>query len=132
MSKAFMRRKKIYINLGLLLFILLLFSLFGYFIFSSKKLRTGPEIFVNVPENGIVVKSNKIQIEGRLANVSRIYLNGRAINIKDGNTIKEVLLLHPGENVFVLEAFDKLNNKSTKKLKVIYKEAYGKKEDSKN
>ena len=132
MSKAFMRRKKIYINLGLLLFILLLFSLFGYFIFSSKKLRTGPEIFVNVPENGIVVKSNKIEIEGNLANVSRIYLNGRAINIKDGNTIKEVLLLHPGENVFVLEAFDKLNNKSTKKLKVIYKEAYGKKEDSKN
>lgn len=125
-----MRRKKIYINLGLLLFILLLFSLFGYFIFSSKKLRTGPEIFVNVPENGIVVKSNKIEIEGKLANVSRIYLNGRAINIKDGNTIKEVLLLHPGENVFVLEAFDKLNNKSTKKLKVIYKEAYGKKESN--
>ncbi len=111
-----------FISVGIIILLLLVLAFFAYSYFNSSKLRTGPVVKVNTPEEGIVVKSPTVFIEGGLENVARMFINGKEIIPQDDNTFAERLLLAPGENTFVIEAYDKLGKKTKKILKIIYKQ----------
>lgn len=115
-------KKTRYVNIGLVIFFIIILVFAGYFYYNSSKTRKGPSILLEFPSNGLVVTSSIVEIEGQVANVSRIFLNNKQISVKDGDKIKEKLLLAPGENTFVLRAYDKFGEESKQTIKIIYKQ----------
>ncbi len=115
-------KKTRFINLGLVVFAIIILIIATYFYYNSTKTRKGPSILLEFPSNGMVVSSSIVEIEGQVANVSRIFLNNKQIPVRDGNMIKEKLLLAPGENTFVLRAYDKFGEENKQIIKIIYKQ----------
>ena len=111
-----------FINIWLIAFVFLIIAIGAYVYFGTKKMRLGPIIQMATPEHGLVVTSPIIEIEGKVENVNRIFINNKQVPVRDGNTLKEKLLLAPGENTFVITAYDELNNTNRQIIKIIYKQ----------
>ncbi len=112
------RRKRF--SIGAALFAILIAAVIGYFLFNSKNLMQGPQILIDVPQEGIVVKSPTIILEGKVKNVSELKVNGMPVLVSADNTIKQQLVLQPGENTFIFVAKDKAGRESRKVLKIVY------------
>ena len=109
-------------KLRVALFSLLGLIIVGYSIFQAQKLISGPIIEVYTPQNGATYNQTLIGIEGRARNISYINLNDRAIFTDKNGYFEEKLLLSPGYNIIKLDARDKFNNYTEKKLEIILKE----------
>ena len=103
-----------FINLWLVLFVILVVAVGAYIFLGTQKMRQGPIINIPTPKNGLVVKTPIVEIEGKVENVNKIFINNKQVPVRDGNTLKERLLLAPGENTFVITAYDELNNANKK------------------
>ncbi len=106
---------------------LFFYSLLGliiifYTIFQAQKLIYGPIINVYSPLNGSTYSQALIQIEGNAQNISRINLNDRPIFTDKNGNFQEKILLSPGYNIIKLDAQDKFQNYTEKRLELILKE----------
>ncbi len=110
-----------HINIGLVFFVILVLVSLVYFLFGMRKVGKGPEILINTPPEGIVVQSPVIALEGKVENVAEMRINDNPVAVRDGNIIKEQLILQPGENQFELKAKDQFGNETKKTIKIIYK-----------
>ncbi len=108
-------------NVGLVLFVALILLSLLYFLFGMRNVGKGPEVLINTPAEGVVVNEPVVAIEGQVANVSEVQINGSPVLVRDGNMIKEQLVLQPGENQFEFRAKDKFGNETSKTIKIIYK-----------
>ena len=115
-------KKSKFISVGLASFVILVLAVIAYFLFGMRNAGKGPEILINTPPEGVVVNSPVVNIEGQVKNVARISINGNEINLKDGDVVREELILQPGENEFEFKASDKFGNETSKTIKIIYKE----------
>ena len=91
----------------------------GYSLFSARHIIKGPDIVVETPVNGEVVKDNFIEIKGKSENLNLITLNDRQIFIDDQGNFKEKLLLYSGENILKVYGKDKFGREKTQYIRVI-------------
>jgi hypothetical protein len=94
----------------------------GYSLFQAQKLISGPIIDIYTPQNGATYNQTLIEIDGRAQNISYINLDDRKIFIDKDGYFKEKVLLSQGLNVIKLDARDKFDATTEKKLEVILKE----------
>ncbi len=118
-QNSFTKSKRV--NIGIVLFVVLVLLSLFYFLFGMRNVGKGPEILINTPPEGVVVNEPVVAIEGRVANVSEVQINGSPVLVRDGNLIKEQLVLQPGENQFEFVAKDQFGNETQKTIKIIYK-----------
>jgi|SRR3989344_6144563 len=93
-----------------------------YSVFQAWKLISGPIIEISMPQNGATYNQSLIEVSGRAKNVSYLNLNGRPIYTDLEGYFKEKLLLEQGYNIIQLDARDKFQNYTEKRLEVILKE----------
>jgi len=89
--------------------------------FKAKDLVLGPQIIITSPQNGALLTSPLITIEGKALRIAFITLNDRQIFVNEQGTIREQLLLQNGYTILSLKATDRFNRKVEKRLELIYK-----------
>ena len=96
-------------------FILLLIILFLilYGLFQARGYLLGPQVSLENPKQGEILKDKLLIIKGRAVDVSKIYLNGRQIFTDEGGNFSEQYLLAPGVNVIRIDAEDKFGKKAS-------------------
>ncbi|MDD5050900.1 MAG: hypothetical protein PHV93_04180 [Candidatus Pacebacteria bacterium] len=105
----------------LLLAILILAGLTGYVIYQSRKLLTGPEIFISSPADGETVASSTITISGQVSNATNISLNDNPIVIDESGNFKEERVLLPGLNIIKIHVENQFKKTAGKILQIVYK-----------
>ncbi len=103
-------------------FTILGFIIVSYSIFQSWKLIEGPVITIYSPEDGKTFNQSLIEIEGNAKNASHLRLDDRSIYTDKHGYFKEKFLLSPGYNVIKIDATDKFNKYTEKKLYLVLKE----------
>ena len=91
----------------------------GYSLFSARHIIKGPDIVIETPKNGEIVKDNFVEIKGKSENLNYITLNDRQIFIDDEGNFKEKLFLYSGENVLKMYGKDKFGREETQYIRVV-------------
>lgn len=94
-------------------------ALVSYVMFVSFKFARGPALTFTYPDSGISTTSPFISIEGTVARVASITLNGRAIFADQSGRFLEKLLLHPGYNIIEARASDRFERYVERRLELI-------------
>lgn len=93
----------------------------GYTLFNSRLFIKGPQIIIDLPENGAVISDKPlINISGKAVNISHIEINGRQIYIEENDAFSESLLLDSGYNIIQVTAQDKFGREVKKTLQLAY------------
>lgn len=80
----------------------------------------GPDVVLNVPQNGMTVEEELVEITGAATNVAEITMDGKPIFIDDSGAFSEKRLLNPGINSFMFEVKDKFGRVKTETLEIVY------------
>ena len=91
-----------------------------YGVFEAQKIIFGPRINLSEDTGAITVHTNTVELNGSVANVVDISLNGRSLFISDTGTFNERVLLAPGINTFTFNALDKFNRTTSETLQILY------------
>ena len=100
--------------------LMIISALSVYVFFNTRLFIEGPQIVVEGPENGFSGDSGLVEVYGQVLNSSFISLNGRAVLVDENSNFKELVMLHPGYNIIVIEANDKFDRKVTRQLDLVY------------
>ena len=117
----FDKKKLTKLNLVIVALVVLVLIVLGYLFYSSKQVRTGPQILLNTPEEGIVVNTPTVEFNARLQNVDRVTIHDRNVDIGADGLVSDRLVLQPGENTFEIKAYDRLGQETSKEFKIIFK-----------
>ena len=112
-------RKLLTIKIALV--VILGISIVVYAFYQARNLIQGPTIAVNYPENGSLIASPLVVIEGVASNISSIQLNDSTIFVDEEGFFKEKLVLSPGYNIIKLSASDRFGREKEKILQLILK-----------
>jgi len=82
----------------------------------------GPQIIIKYPENGSMLTTPTVSIQGQVLHIKDVYINNRPIQIDTDGNFKEDLLLFPGYNVSIISAKDKFNRITEYKLELVYQD----------
>jgi hypothetical protein len=93
-----------------------------YSLFQAHKLIKGPIIEITSPENGSSFTSPLVEIRGKAKNISHLNLNQRKIYTDTQGVFSEKILLSPGYNIIILDAKDKFDKTTEKRLELILHE----------
>jgi hypothetical protein len=107
------------INIKLILILLLIAILGGYFLYQGRGYLFGPKIVIDYPMPAEVVHDSFIKIKGQALNISSLSLNGRQIFTDEHGFFNERLLLGRGYNIIELTATDKFGRVIKEKREVI-------------
>jgi hypothetical protein len=107
------------LSIGLIASTLLAVIIFGYGLYRSWDLISGPTIKLDSPTNGATVKNEFTVIRGRATRIANLSLNGRKIFTDEQGHFRESLLLFPGYNIISLEAWDKFGRYANQKIIII-------------
>ena len=94
--------------------------LFGYTLFTSHSLISGPEIIVSEPMSGSSISTSSVVIKGRALHIQDISLDGRPLIIDKEGNFSETILLASGYNANLISAKDKFNRTTEYKLEFVY------------
>jgi hypothetical protein len=112
------RERKIikFVSLGIVVAIFVLFSLY-----QSRNIILGPKVTITKPQDGETMNESLTMIVGDTRNISEIKLNGRNIFVNEKGEFEEKILLSYGYNTVTLEAKDRFNRTTLKKLELVLK-----------
>lgn len=99
------------------LFVLLVF----YALYEARALISGPYIKINQPQDGSMVASPLVIVEGESSNISWISLNGRQIFTDNDGRWSEKLLVSPGLSIISLYARDRFGRETEEEIQVVLK-----------
>ncbi len=120
-SKKPMERRTTKFILKWLVIILAVAIIVIYGFFASRDLLRGPQITITTPDNGSVVTSPLVLIQGSTKNSKTISLNDRPIFIDTSGRFAEQLLLAPGYTILTLRAKDRFGRETVKRLELVQK-----------
>ncbi len=95
------------INIKIVLIILAVVLLGGYFLYQARGYLLGPEITIDSPKSGEVFHDAYLAVKGQALNISSLSLNGRQIFTDEHGIFSEGLLLARGYNIIEITAADK-------------------------
>jgi hypothetical protein len=108
------------LKISIFTIVILAVLIYIYHTFSSY--IKGPQIIIKYPENGSMVSTSTISIQGQVLHIKDVYINNRPIRIDTDGNFTEDLLLFPGYNVSVISAKDKFNRITEYKLELVYQD----------
>ena len=93
-----------------------------YAFFNTRLLIAGPKVEVFDLNNGQIIESDLVEVNGKAENISFISLNGRQIFLDQENLFKEKVLLSNQITTISLYAKDKFDREIKKEIVLIKKE----------
>jgi len=91
----------------------------GYALFQSRFLILGPRVNITYPEDGAIVSSGLVVLEGTAKNVAWITLNGRQIFTNEEGHWSEKLLVSPGLSTATVEARDRFGRETVERVRIL-------------
>lgn len=106
-----MQRKKSFKSLIQIVLISIFFAFIIFYAYSRTSLLSqGPSLSLKNLQNGQTISTRTLTLEGNAKRAIKLTLNNREILIDQDGNFKDLIILHPGLNLLVLEAKDKFNN----------------------
>lgn len=93
----------------------------GYASFEARGIVAGPELAIAQPLPGTTSADPVIHIIGNTERISKITLNGRQIFVSKEGAFDEPIVLAPGYNEALVEAWDRFDKKTSVMLPVIHR-----------
>lgn len=90
----------------------------AYFLFQARFMVAGPMLEITSPQNGALVASSVVSIEGIAKNIAWISLNGRQIFTDESGHWAESLALPPGTNIMTVTTRDRFGREEEKTIQV--------------
>lgn len=112
-------RKKTHFTLYATLMLLLAVGLYG--LYQARNLLEGPVLILESPQNGSLLTTSLVTVEGTAHNITHVTLNGRGILTDKQGHFKEQLLLSDGYNIITVDAVDQFGKRTHKTLELVYK-----------
>jgi len=103
-----------HISLAVLFALLVIYS--GY---QARTLIIGPRVWIESPEDGEVLQSRIVSMEGRAKNISWISLNGRQIFTDEEGYWDEELIVSEGISIMSVKVRDRFGRESEKRVRII-------------
>ncbi len=93
--------------------VIALFLLFflGYLILQFRSYTSPPNLVINKPSEGLVLNSNKIQIEGKTDSDAVVSVNNQKIALDSNGLFTTTISLLPGVNTITIESTSKYGKK---------------------
>ncbi len=107
-------RRVLFWSIGILSVCIIL----GYAYFEFHPLLLGPIVTITSPQNGAVVATPLVAVEGTAKNITAITLNGRPISIDEQGRFKEKESMPVGYAMLTLVAKDRFGRSTTKTLEL--------------
>lgn len=93
----------------------------GYAAFEARGIVEGPSLAVEQPLPGRTIEESVTRLTGTAERISKISLNGRQIFISEEGAFDEPLILAPGYNEILVEAWDRFDKKTSVMLPVVHR-----------
>lgn len=93
-------------------------ALLAYGAYEAQGFLMGPAI--NLPSERLTVSDAHIVIEGSVARIVELRMNGQVIPVTENDTFSEPHLLSPGLNYIVFEARDARGRTTERHLEIVY------------
>lgn len=116
-------RDKIRANLKMFVMVTFTLAIISYSYFETAQIIHGPTIEIDNPTNGYSATESIVEIQGKVKNVSYMFMNGRPIFADSSGNFKEGVILSPGYNSIYIEAIDRIGKKRSQILEMVYKSA---------
>ena len=101
--------------------ITLFLILASYSLYQARFLIIGPQIWIESPQDGEVLKNQLVTIEGGAENVVWISLNDRPIFIDEKGRWSEELIVSSGTSIMTLKARDRFGREEEKRITLVLK-----------
>ena len=109
-------QKIIFQIVGALIFIgIVIFIYFGY-----ARYRKGPQINSINLDRFMEVHTPSLTLTAELKNTKAVNINGRETLIKNGNTLSEILVFSPGDNIIHIRLTDSLSKQRDYEYHIFY------------
>ena len=92
----------------------------GYIVFEARGIVAGPSLSVEQPFAGATLTEPVTRLTGTAERISKISLNGRQIFISEEGAFDEPLILTPGYNEILVEAWDRFDKKTSVMLPLVH------------
>lgn len=92
----------------------------GYVAFEARGIVAGPSLIVTQPTAGTTISEPVVRLTGVTERISKITLDGRQIFVSEEGVFDETLILAPGYNEIVVEAWDRFDKKTSVMLPVVH------------
>ncbi|MEX2014055.1 MAG: hypothetical protein WD896_01735 [Parcubacteria group bacterium] len=99
--------------------IILFFLLVTYSSYQARALIIGPRIWITSPEDGSILGSETVILEGQSKNIAWISLNGRQIFTDENGEWSEKLLVSPGTSIMTVRARDRFGRETEERIQII-------------
>lgn len=107
-------------KIGIFFFSFFLLFLFAfYFLWQIKKIFSPPYLVVNKPQDGEIVYSKTILVQGKTDADASLYINDLLINTDEKGNFKYELNLFSGENTIEVKAVDRRKRQNLLVRKII-------------
>jgi hypothetical protein len=93
----------------------------GYGYFEAQEYLKGPQLFIDIPQNGATLTEAFTTIKGRAENISRLTLYNRQIFVNENGIFKEHIVLPEGYTEITAKAEDRFGRTTEVALSVILK-----------
>jgi hypothetical protein len=108
--------KLVRIVTGIVIFV----AVAGYVAFEARGIVAGPSLIVIQPTPGTTLTKPVTRLTGNVERISKITLNGRQIFVSEEGVFDEPLILAPGYNEILVEAWDRFDKKTSVMLPVVH------------
>ena len=92
----------------------------GYAAFEARGIVAGPSLAVAQPIPGTTIAEPVIRLTGTAERISKITLDGRQIFVSEEGAFDEPVILAPGYNEILLEAWDRFDKKTSVMLPMVH------------
>ncbi len=93
----------------------------GYAAFEARGIVAGPSLTVTQPTPGTTITEPAIRLIGTAERISKITLDGRQIFVSEEGAFDEPVILAPGYNEILVEAWDRFDKKTSVMLPVVHR-----------
>lgn len=90
----------------------------SYFLFQARFMVLGPMLEITYPQNGALVASSIVDIEGRAKNIAWISLNGRQIFTDEDGHWSERMVVSPGTSIMTVKTKDRFGRETEKSVQI--------------
>lgn len=104
-----------------LLFVILLFFVFGYAIFELRELLFAPTLVILKPRMWSELSDSHVMIAGYTDPGATVIVNGKRLIADSRGIFKETILFHPGYHMIKFQVTDRLGNTTQKTRKIFIK-----------
>ncbi|NOY35633.1 MAG: hypothetical protein GXP44_01785 [bacterium] len=107
---------QLFLKIGVIFALIAVFSLYGFY--KARGFLAGPEVALNEPKDGQLLKNSFVKVSGEAKNIASIFLDGNRIFVNEKGFFEENLLLARGYNIIEVRAVDKFG-KEVKKIREV-------------